>query len=80
VIRDVARQKGMSLATVLAIIQLPRENFEYQKLVQHPHWERRLAVALNPDISQELKQRLQRDGHTWVRAAARGSGGILCEF
>lgn len=77
VIRDVARQKGMSLATVLAIIQLPRANFEYQKLSLHPHWERRLAVALNPEISQELKLRLQRDGHTWVRAAARGSGGIL---
>ncbi|WP_309718360.1 hypothetical protein, partial [Armatimonas sp.] len=73
VLEKIAGQRGTSLATVLAIIHMQNP---LQKWAQHPHWERRFALALNPTIKL-MKKQLQCDGHRWVRAAARGNGGIV---
>lgn len=73
VLEKIAGQRGTSLATVLAIAHMQNP---LQKWAEHPHWERRFALALNPTIKL-MKKRLQQDGHVWVRAAARGSEGIL---
>jgi hypothetical protein len=70
VLQALAQQKGRRLATVLAIAQHTHSPQEYETLATHAHGERRLAVALNPNTPPHLKQRLQHDGHSWVRAAA----------
>lgn len=67
VLEKIAGQRRTSLAAVLAIAHMQNP---LQKWAEHPHWERRFALAINPTI-QLMKKRLQHDGHVWVRAVAR---------
>jgi hypothetical protein len=68
VLRRLAAQRGSRLASVLALMQTSQPP---ESLVAYPHWEKRLALALNPKASAKAKAILMRDGHHWVRAAAR---------
>ena len=67
VLREIAKQRGNSLATVLATAQT---DIASRTLTTNPHWERRLALALNPNGAWGEKWAV-RDGHRWVRAVAR---------
>ena len=67
VLEKIARQRRTSLAAVMAIAHLQNPDVAQG---EHVRWERRLALALNTKAGL-LKTKLQNDGHTWVRAAAR---------
>lgn len=71
VLLEIAKQSGPRLAPILAISQLVNAPTELRGYYDHPHWERRFAVALNPQTPRDIRVLLTGDGHQWVRAAAQ---------
>ncbi|MBB6053647.1 hypothetical protein [Armatimonas rosea] len=71
ILLEIAKQSGPRLAPILAISQLVHAPTELRGYYNHPHWERRFAVALNPQAPRDVRVLLTHDGHQWVRAAAR---------
>ncbi|MGC4047031.1 MAG: hypothetical protein QM758_24820 [Armatimonas sp.] len=60
----------LTLPEVLSLMTL-QDYGEIRKATQAMSWEIRLTILANPLLTHDLTQELTRDGHQWIRAAAR---------